>query len=257
MDYNTFKYNLYELLDLKQDASLNDIKKRVNKLIIELHPDKKKYNSSELNIEIFDYVMKAKDILTNAYKRASYDDYLHTSNGSTFIDLKKSANEYYDVNKPEKLDSNQLKKKMGGFKEMSAVMDEKHGVKDISYNVNSAFLEVQKRRSNEINIEAENIVGNKDFNKRFEEKIKNKQTKNDIITYDKNKEIIPINYDIDNNTSLSSFNSLYINDNISSTSYGSIEEAFKVNEVIIPIDDGLTIKQRMQRYRAENPYNSF
>ena len=73
------KYNLYETLELSDDATTNDIKKKYKKLAIKFHPDKY-LSSNELSDEEkqtlqghFNLVNIAYDILSNDETRKIYD----------------------------------------------------------------------------------------------------------------------------------------------------------------------------------------
>src|SRR5579862_7623143 len=69
--------NYYEVLGLDKTASKDDIKKAFRKLAHEYHPDKKGGNA-----EKFKVVNEAYSILSDDNKRAQYDTYGQTFNGS-------------------------------------------------------------------------------------------------------------------------------------------------------------------------------
>ena len=57
----------YQILELNNDATLDDIKKAYRKLAIKYHPDKNNYNKAEAE-EKFKEIARAYDILTNKDK---------------------------------------------------------------------------------------------------------------------------------------------------------------------------------------------
>ena len=82
IDFDDLKYNLYELLNIKNNASYRKIRKAYKKLIIQFHPDK----ASKLEEDIFHNISLAYQILKNEEVRMKYDDWLY------------SKDEYKDLN---------------------------------------------------------------------------------------------------------------------------------------------------------------
>lgn len=68
------KRDYYEVLGLKKSASLEEIKKAYRKLALEWHPDRNK--SSDANTR-FKEINEAYSILSNADKKAQYDQFGH------------------------------------------------------------------------------------------------------------------------------------------------------------------------------------
>lgn len=67
--------NLYEVLGVKKEATLDDIKKSFKKKAQKLHPDKNKDNDSDENIEEeFKQLQKAYHVLKDPTRRSNYDD---------------------------------------------------------------------------------------------------------------------------------------------------------------------------------------
>ena len=63
----------YDVLNLKRDASIKDIKKSYRKLSLQYHPDKNKDPEAE---EIFVKIAKASEVLSDVEQRELYDYYL-------------------------------------------------------------------------------------------------------------------------------------------------------------------------------------
>ncbi len=70
------KVDYYEVLGVKQDATVEEIKKAYKKLAIKYHPDRYKGDKAE-GTEKFREVNEAYVVLTDAEKRAKYDKYGH------------------------------------------------------------------------------------------------------------------------------------------------------------------------------------
>ena len=86
-DFNTYKYNLYEILNIQPNADDAKIKKSYIKLIKNFHPDK----NSELEQDIFQHIIYANMILLNKNLRKKYDTYL-ADKSDTFNELKSTFN---------------------------------------------------------------------------------------------------------------------------------------------------------------------
>lgn len=72
----------YEVLDIKKDASVDEIRKKYKKLAFEYHPDRNPNDDSAL--ERFKEINEAYQILSNENKRAQYDSFGHIYNDSSF-----------------------------------------------------------------------------------------------------------------------------------------------------------------------------
>ena len=72
INFDSLRFNLYELLNVSSDASEKRIKKSYRKLIIKFHPDK----NNEIDEEIYNHLTIANQVLTNSELRAKYDGWL-------------------------------------------------------------------------------------------------------------------------------------------------------------------------------------
>lgn len=79
--------DLYNILELKNDANLIDIKKNFKRLALKYHPDKNKHNTNtNINYsEKFNQIRIAYDILSNHEKKIKYDN-MNSNKKQTFID---------------------------------------------------------------------------------------------------------------------------------------------------------------------------
>ena len=71
------KRDYYEILGVAKNASEDDIKKAYRKLAMKHHPDRNQGDAAKKAEEAFKEVKEAYEILSDAHKRAAYDQYGH------------------------------------------------------------------------------------------------------------------------------------------------------------------------------------
>ena len=71
------KRDFYEVLGVAKNASDEDIKKAYRKLAMKYHPDRNQGDSSKVAEEKFKESKEAYEMLSDAQKRAAYDQYGH------------------------------------------------------------------------------------------------------------------------------------------------------------------------------------
>lgn len=117
--------NLYDVLDVSNEATPNELKKAYRKLVKEFYPDK-----PSGSIEMFELITHAYNVLANDESRKEYDALykLSEQSGKDHTSLKAQAKGYYkaqesDVTKKskEELDAD--------FKKVMSDFDRKHGYK--------------------------------------------------------------------------------------------------------------------------------
>ena len=74
MEINNSRKNLYSILEIDINASLDEIKKAYKKLAIKYHPDKSIAENRKENEEKFKMISEAYNILSNQDKRRIYDE---------------------------------------------------------------------------------------------------------------------------------------------------------------------------------------
>lgn len=79
------KKNYYDILEIKQDASVDEIKKAFRKLAVKYHPDKNLGDKTAE--ERFKEITEAYDILCDATKRAKYDRKFHSTRYQSGVDF--------------------------------------------------------------------------------------------------------------------------------------------------------------------------
>ena len=114
IDFNSLKYNLYEILNIPQDAEESKIKKSFMKIIKSFHPDK----NSELEDEIYYHIILSNQILLNKQSRQKYDAYLFSS-ALNFNELKTSFNKTIKEIKTETPDNESFNSKIEALNKIS------------------------------------------------------------------------------------------------------------------------------------------
>src|SRR5512137_1747319 len=72
------KRDYYEILGVKKNASLEDIKKAYRELALKHHPDRVPHEQKKEAEEKFKEISEAYAVLSDAQKRALYDQYGHS-----------------------------------------------------------------------------------------------------------------------------------------------------------------------------------
>lgn len=92
------KRDYYEVLGVQKDAAASDIKKSYRKLALELHPDRNPDNPAAE--EEFKAASEAFQVLSDAKKRATYDQYGHaglSGQGAGFHDVQDIFSQFGDM----------------------------------------------------------------------------------------------------------------------------------------------------------------
>lgn len=239
LDFNTLKFNLYEILGLESDASESKIKKSFRNLILNFHPDKN--NSTEE--EIYYHIITANQILSSKENRKKYDNFLNKLE-STHDELKNTYNKNDNTTElpesKEKAHQNFYSK----FKEL-----EKKHLSSIDLNSTQNYDKLVQSRVNEINIQNENIKTPTEFNTKFEERVVNGTFNDQLIPVTENMKLSCYNIN-DNYTSLDvAFDNLYIDGGgISSSKFSSLDTAFKLQPVNTKQSKDVNTKKTIDEY---------
>jgi curved DNA-binding protein CbpA len=251
INFNELKFNLYEVLGLTNEASESRIKKSYKKLLIELHPDK----NPDSNEEIFNHIIIANQVLANSILRKDYDTYLEEKDNKILhTDLKNNFESVIkDVEKLFPIKEDATKKFKSKIEELNNI----HGVNsDLdSKNVMGQYEQLKKMRESHVSIPQEKISNRDDFNQKFE-------SRKDIGTF--NSQIIPVNPNSTLGTyqpndalvGIGDYSKLYLEDNVSTGSYTSLNMAFKIQKIDSNISEK-SLKERMEEYKNQtNQYNT-
>jgi curved DNA-binding protein CbpA len=235
VNFNNLKYNLYELLNVDNTASNNEIESKYRNIIKNFHPDKKIL--SELEEAIYYEITQAYQILKDLQKRKKYDIFLNNQN---------------NFNNTTDFDYNNIKNESSSFfpdtKEQATKSYLEHGEnvykKHIGVNIqnpkeqiNKLLKNKSKERENIIPIKKELFKSSEDFNNIFTDRKVYGNYSDNIIKYTSG-QIIPLELGKSslNLTSLKDFHNMYSKDTVIEKNMTSMSHAFllqphkKINE---------------------------
>jgi curved DNA-binding protein CbpA len=248
IDFNTIKYNLYEILNVSPDADDTKIKKSFVKIIKNFHPDK----NSELEEDIYYHIILANQILLNKESRKKYDKFID-DNVDTYFELKEKFSKSIkniDDTVPDKGTSLNL------FNYKISELNKKHGYDNNldSISITERFNKAKEKRNsgvNEIKIEKEIFVDTKDFNKKFENNKIDGKYKSQIIEYSGTPCELSTYTIGENYTNLADIDKLYIEDSIQSSKYSSLDRAFSLQPSHKHNNNNISYDERMKEYQSQ------
>ena len=247
IDFNSIKYNLYEILNVSKDADDAKIRKSFMKIIKNFHPDK----NSELEEEIYYNIILANQILLNKESRKKYNSFIE-DNADTYFELKDNFNK---INK----ESNNVIDKGSSinlFNYKICELNKKHGYDSNIDNISitEKFNKAkEKRDKNEVTINKEVFIDTTDFNNKFEYNKVDGKYKSQIIEYSGTPSEL-LSYVIgEQYTSLSDIDKLYIEDSVQSAKYSSLDRAFSLQPIMKPISTN-SFDDRMKEYQKETKH---
>jgi curved DNA-binding protein CbpA len=278
IDFDTLKYNLYEVLGIDNFASETKIKKAFRNLILNFHPDK----NNNIEEEIYFHIVTANQILTNNNNRKKYDDYLNKLQ-DTHDEIKNKFNKIIKKNLESK--NKVLQSKDKALQSKDTLLQSKDTVlqsKDtllqskeealeifnnkfskleknhlINFNNNNdktidAYSKLLKDREKNIEINKEDIKSPEDFNTKFENRVVNGNFNDQLIPSTEKMELSTINVN-DNYTSLDiAFDNLYIEGGgINTSKFSSLDSAFKIQSFNTKEFNQINIKDAMNIYKDE------
>lgn len=246
INFNDLKYNLYELLNVPPDADATKIKKNFMKIIKNFHPDK----NSELEDEIYYNIILANQILLDKETRRKYDEFINGT-AETFNDLKNSFNKSVKEIEhffPAKNNS------MSMFNAKIEELNKKHGYDEnkMGFSVMEKFSKVrEKRNTDKISIEKEDIRNIEEFNKKFNSnKLDGGKFRDQIVEYKGIPQELSTYIIGEQYTSLHDIDKLYIEDSVQSSKYSSLDRAFTLQPVTNN-NNNITVDDRMNEYKNQ------
>ena len=241
INFETLKFNLYEILNISKDASESKIKKAFRNLILNFHPDK----NSDAEEDIYQHIIIANQVLSNKDSRKKYDNYLNNID-QTHDELKRNFNK----NKNEPTISQEEAQIL--FENKLQELTKKHGQDFIETNTNDNYEKMLQARKTEIEIPKEEILDNDDFNSKFENKVLNKNFGDQIIPINEDMKLSTINVN-DNYTHLDvAFDNLYIDGGgVSTSKYTSLDAAFKIQPIELNTRTNISIEDAINNYKRE------
>jgi len=233
--FSELKHNLYEILNISQNASMQEIKKAYAHMIKNFHPDK----SNVLDMELFHHITACKNILLDPVVREEYNNFLTQPKDLIHSDLKTQFKK--DNVKPKKIEQQNFNSKMEELNKL-------HGYSNFIENkVNS-----MKYNPN-VNIEKRNFKNTNEFNSSFEASKDTNSEEQLIIWKEEPSSIVP--YSEATCASLDNFEKLYVEDNVEDINFTSLNRAFLLhpNKQDKPIDMrnlSELMDERMKVYKA-------
>ena len=244
IDFDSLKYNLYDILNVSPDADIVKIKKSFMKIIKTFHPDK----NSDLEEEIYYHIILANQILLNKESRKKYDKFL-LDNAETFTELKNSFQKSLkeiDQSFPDKKISNDL------FAQKLNELNKKHGYSENITNdsVMDRFSKVKGGRDN-IKIEREDIKNMNDFNNKFNYNKTEGKFKDQIVEYHGHPSELSTYVIGEQYTNLSDLDKLYVDDSVQSSKYSSLDRAFMLQPQVVNSNLNKSYEERMNDYKSQ------
>jgi len=249
INFADLKYDLYQILGLSKEASDNRIKKMFKKLILELHPDKNKDAEKD---DLFQHVIIANQVLTNAQLRKDYDAFLEeSSKKDSFLDLKnnfdsqiKEMDKFFPVKEEAKsLFTNKIEE-----------LNKKHGFnsENDSKDIMNQYNKVKSNRKSQINIPQERISNTKDFNAKFENKKESGIFGEQLIVANPNNNLGTYQPN-DGLATIGDYSNLYAEDTVSTGAYTSLDMAFKIQKINTDVKEK-SLKERMDEYKNQTTH---
>lgn len=227
LNFDDLEFNLYEILNLPYNCTLNDVKNKFRKLVKKFHPDK----ISKTEEKIYYYITLANHILTNVEYRSAYDAWLLTNTDNHPIEqnnrreTKEEIKKYFPKNAGEARREYEIK---------CQKLWERHGTyQEDTRNFSTRYNDKMNQLNNIKDIEKEEFRNMKDFNRVFDERKRpGGKYSDNIIEYNRNKELS--NYNSNSNKlkyiNMRDFNKMYHDDTIIGSYYTSLDVAFKLDQ---------------------------
>lgn len=163
--YDNDKFiDFYKILDIDNDASLDDIKKNYISLAKKYHPDQKTGN-----VEMFQLVSKAYEVLSNKETRKNYDLYylkksfteLNEPLEDTFFSMKDQFNDFVIMNDKKKISKEELDKLYDDvFKDRESFIEQRLDQVNTTKRINDINLERDVMNIESTDEQLKNIMEN-------------------------------------------------------------------------------------------------
>ena len=246
IDFNTMKYNLYEILNVSPQTEESKIKKSFMKLIKNFHPDK----NSELEEEIYYHIILANQILLNKDSRKKYDNYL-TDRSNTFNELK---NNFDKTIKNTKNTDTPNGDNISIFNNKFEELNKKHGYNNNTSNSTmEQFSKIKStRNNNDVMIQPENIKSNEMFNDIFNiNKSDTGKFKDVLIRYEGNPSELSTYVIGEHYTNLCDLDKLYIEDSVQSAHFSSLDNAFSLQSINVNNEQKKSYNDKIKEYQSQ------
>jgi len=232
VNFNSLEFNLYELLNLPIDCTIDDVKKKFRKLIKKFHPDK----MTDIEEKLYYNITLANHILSNPELKNKYNNWLlnshksHSTLKDTFKSELENIKQYFPQTKEDAIYE---------FEKNSNILAQRHGnyVED-KRGLSAIYKDKEKERYN-VNILKEDFSNMDEFNQRFAERKKNGIYCDKIVK--RNVDIQPYTFGSNKYAELKDFHNMYRKDS-------QIKYAFELMPVDETLIDNKNISQRLEEY---------
>jgi DnaJ-class molecular chaperone len=164
ISFNKLEFNLYELMNLPIDCTVEDVSKKFKKLIKKFHPDK----ITALEESLYYNITIANHILSDPKSKERYNNWLLKSNMNHSM-LKQNFKE--DSSSLQQIFPKNKKDAQIEFDKTSELLAQRHGNINLdNRNFSSLYKEKETNRKKIPEIVKENFNDMKDFNKKFQER---------------------------------------------------------------------------------------
>lgn len=252
LDFRKLKFNLYELLNVDENSSIEEINHNYRHIIKKFHPDKGKL--SELEEEIYYEITLAHHILNDVNRRYHYDHFLKVqktqrqSTQSNYGTIKQENARNFPDTKEEAFKS---------YLKQSEDLYKRHGNVHVPKGkLTSLLKEKSKERESMKPIEREHFRGNDDFNTTFVNRKNGGEYSDNIINYEGGN-IMPYQLGKSslNLTSLKDFHNMYSKDTVRERDMTSLSQAFLL-QPHKEIDEEFDYEEKIDEYKNNVSINS-
>lgn len=222
INFKELKYNLYELLNVNNNASSSEISKNYKKIIKNFHPDKTKITA--LEEELYYAIVQAYSILMDDKNRKNYNMFLSINNSSR---NKSSHNfQYENISQYYVPDNKQDAMKM--FTKQSQDLYNRHGGVDVKEKLSKVYKKTIAERENLPDIVKERFNDMDDFNNTFINRKKGGIYSDKIVEYKGGAITAYEGNSSLNLTSLKDFHNMYSEDTVANGRFASKSIAYNL-----------------------------
>jgi curved DNA-binding protein CbpA len=251
IEFESLKFNLYEILNISPEASENKIRKAYKNLILHFHPDK----NNEASEEVYLHIIKANQILTNKELRKNYDEYLNRDKVEDYFEMKNNFSKHINTkpftNKEEAFKS---------FEQKLQELNTKHNYNNNEYSSELTKLNYEKllkEREQPIEIIKDEINNIDEFNMKFQDNKTNKSFNDQLIPVQQDLKLSIYNINNAFTTLDMAFDNLYVDGGgVQTDKYTSLDAAFKIQD-LTPTVENVNVEDAIKKYKeASEIYSS-
>jgi curved DNA-binding protein CbpA len=256
-DFNNLKYNLYQLLNVQNIASKDEISSSFRRIIIKFHPDKQKL--TQVEEELYYDITTAYHILMNDKNRLLYDNYLMIKNNNNGRQVNQNTNYQQYNNEAKQYVPDTKEEAVKQYLKQSDELYKRHGTVNIPKGkLTQLMKDKNNERENIQSISREDFRDSRDFNDKFIERKSGGNYSDKIVEY-KGGQIMP--FELSNSTlsltHLKDFHNMYSEDTIIEKNMTSLSQAFLL-QPHTDIEENFDYNEKInERDNSENTFIKF